>query len=143
MKIVRIVIEGDPVAKARCRVNLANRHLYNTQVHEKVAARIYIQKALQEQNITGFFQGPCSVDVTFYLPIAKSSRHKEGDYCFEIAGIDSLCKWYYDCGNGLLYKDDKIIVQEYACKVYSHKPRTIMIIKELDAKKKNTQTENK
>lgn len=137
MKIVKIVVEGDPVAKARCRINLANKHFYNTQVHEKVATRIYMQKALQEQNITGFFQGPCSADITFFIPIAKYSKHKEGDYCVEKPDIDNLCKWYYDCGNGLLYKDDRIIVREYTRKIYSHTPRTIMILEEIDAKKKD------
>jgi Holliday junction resolvase RusA-like endonuclease len=136
MKSIKIVIEGDPIAKARCRINLENKHFYNTQVHEKVATQIYMQKALAEHKITGFFTGPCFAEMIFYIPIGKYSKHKEGDYCLTKPVIDNLCRWFYNCGNGILYHNDKIIVMESSRKIYSHNPRTIMIIKELDAKKK-------
>lgn len=131
MKSITIVIEGDPIAKARCRVNMKNRRIFDSQLHEKVATRIYIEKALTEHNIANFFKGPCFADITFYVPLRKRSKNKEGDYCYSRPDIDNMVKWFYDCGNGLLYKDDSIIVEEHARKVYSAHPRTIIFFKEL------------
>lgn len=137
MKKLKIVIEGNPVAKARVRLNIAYKHFYNTQVHEKVATQIYMKKAQAEQQVQDLFKGPVFVWMQFHIP--KRARDKRQGYFYHQSkpDLDNLMKWYLDCANGILWKDDSIVAKSIVEKIYAENPLTIMEIEEIDAKKED------
>lgn len=70
------------------------------------------------------------VDLTFYLPIPKSaSMVKKNAMAWNLdkpnvkPDTDNLVKFYFDCGNEVLWKDDKQIMSLTAKKKYSYNPR--------------------
>lgn len=46
----------------------------------------------------------------------------------EVSDIDNLAKFALDCGNGILWKDDRMIDEIFIKKYFSNKPRTIITI---------------
>ncbi len=145
---MKITIPGVPLAKARHRSFLLGKHIrtYDAQSKEKDSVRWLMVKALQDafnsedrgsvldaSNLA--FAGPISVEFVFYMPFPKSksvSLTNRFLWGLEIPDVkpdlDNMEKFGCDCANGILFQDDKQIVELKSKKLYSLIPRTEIII---------------
>lgn len=46
--------------------------------------------------------------------------------------LSNMIKFYEDCLNGILWEDDRLIVEIYSFKIYAETPGTLIIINELE-----------
>ena len=128
-RVVTLTIPGDPIAKARARIRYGfQKRFYDIQHLEKTRLQMYLSAEFKKGAL---FEGPCLMDIIFYMPISKSNRVVEGSYHCYRPDKDNLEKWVMDLFNGLIYKDDCIICDGRIMKVYSYNPRTEITIKEL------------
>lgn len=138
---VLIVIEGNPIAKMRARIRAGFvKRFYDAQQHEKQWHKILVANQFGSSQ---FFDGPCSMDVTYYMPIKKSHRVAENSYHFYKPDTDNLLKWTMDLLSSIAYKDDCIVCDISMRKLYSYKPRTEIILKELDYEQKERRNSTK
>lgn len=135
MATYRLVIPGDPIAWARP----AGRYRrYDSQKKEKELVRLQM---LSEARKNGYrkqleaIQEHYAVTLYFCIPVPRSFNTSQKNaklWGFEVANekpdVDNLSKFYLDCGNGLLWSDDKCIISLSSRKVYSENPRTIIEI---------------
>lgn len=140
---MKIVIEGEPIAKKRPRFTHKNGyvHVYDSQDDCKKIVKFNMEtqlrlakydddKKIAQEALNLAAGAPFDVDMTFYLPIAKSGTEvKKNTKAWNIEkpnvkpDTDNLVKFYFDCGNNILWKDDKQIISICARKKYSYKPR--------------------
>lgn len=123
---MRIQIDGPPVPYARPRVTF--RCTYDPRFHEKSK----IKKILKSHNLEKL-SGPLRINLIFSLQIPKatSKRKREEMLSNKLAplkkpDLDNLTKFILDCANGILFEDDKQIVQIIASKRYADHPSTIL-----------------
>ena len=69
------------------------------------------------------YDNPLVIDVTFVIPLPKSYSKKKsaelvGEYCISNMDLDNLEKALYDAMNGVIFADDKQIVQHTVKKVW-------------------------
>lgn len=122
---MRIQIDGNPIPAARARVT---RHgTYNPRGREKTRLKTYFLSL----NLL-CLQGPLKVVLEFNMPFPKQTRKKARDllregktYHVKTPDIDNLVKFILDCANGILFDDDKQVVELWASKKYSDFPSTI------------------
>lgn len=97
---------------------------------------------------------PLKVDLIFQLDAQKGSSKAESTLkqwsshlnifnamATKKIDLDNLCKTYLDCGNGILWSDDRFIVQLSSRKVYSENPCTIINIETIKEAKMSTEHE--
>jgi Holliday junction resolvase RusA-like endonuclease len=82
------------------------------------------------------YKGPLQLEAVFYFPMpmkwtAQEKQEKEGAWYIQVPDTDNLIKLLMDCGNGILYQDDRTICRSIEEKRYSKEPRTEFIIVEL------------
>ena len=149
---MKFVIPGVPLAKARHRT--ARRGNMLMQYDPQEAEKKNISWVLTEQVRNAFnnldksiamqaskfaFAASLCVEMTFYMPLptsmSKSSLNRFlwgfGNYQSHSnkPDIDNLCKFFCDAANGIIFHDDKQIVDIRASKRYSMNPRTEIIVK--------------
>ncbi len=140
---LRIVIDGDPVAKGRPRVRIARMRgksipiLYppkETQDYEDRVRR-RARKALDEIDAAHakFYpidERPIGMIVRVYVPIPISWTKK--DTLLALAGelfpltkpdADNYLKMACDSLNGIVYRDDSLVTDKKVTKRYSENPR--------------------
>lgn len=76
-----------------------------------------MKSKMKEDPITG----PISVTMNFFMKRPKSVSR---DYPTVTPDIDNCIKYYLDCGNKVLWEDDKNIVKIVATQQYDENPRT-------------------
>ena len=126
-----IIIDGKPQQKERARV--VNGHAYTPTRTANYEARIAYtwQQKYGDQEI---FDEPVSVRMEFYFPIptswskAKQEKAERGLIIPTVRpDLDNLVKTL-DGLNGVAFTDDKLVVELFAIKRYSHNPRTRIAI---------------
>jgi len=148
---VNITIDGNPIAKKRPRFAIfgGHTHAYDSQAKEKLKTQI--QYSIAKKQITDkpyLSELPLHVHFNFHLPIAVSLpkvKQNAMEWGFEpcvcAPDLDNLEKYYLDCGNGILWPDDRSITQLSSAKFYSKRPRTeIIIMPKIEHVPKNRQT---
>lgn len=135
---------GAPISKKRHRTFVRGKHVqtYDPQHAEKNHVKFLMEhnlkKAFNSTNKVTVLEASelithqCyDIELTFFLPISKSknerfllwlSNHKTKP------DLDNLAKFYLDCANGILWKDDSQISSLNLKKFYSTKPKTVMKI---------------
>lgn len=130
---VKITIAGQPLSKLRPRF-LSRKHVIDPQSAQKHAIRQRI--ALQHKNPT---DKPLIVKLRFFMN--SHSNANQSDTNKKLWGfsahdmkpdVDNLAKFYLDCGNEILWKDDKQIVGLEIHKSYDINPRTEIEIMEAE-----------
>jgi Holliday junction resolvase RusA-like endonuclease len=124
------VIEITPIPWKRAGIR--ERVFYDKQTHEKLAFGLYLNK---QHGNDPKFQNPLSVDITFYMPIPKSvNQRSKYRWHHSVPDIDNLSKFCLDAINnsGLIWTDDRQVSELTARKLYDQKPRTHLIIRELE-----------
>lgn len=130
---MKIVIPGDPIANMRPRHKLVkgNMWTYDPQVMEKTHTRILISRECKNYEPEN---KPCKVDLIFHMDAQKGASKAETNvrlwgYSLPLKkDLDNLEKFVLDCGNGILWSDDRYIAQLSSRKLYSNNPCTIINI---------------
>ncbi len=130
-KNVIITVPGDPVPKARPRVD---HHRAHTPKRTK-AFETHVRAAYLEQIETRSIDGPVFADIRFYFSIPKSWKKEKRLKAQQglikptgrnIGDIDNLVKAVLDGLNGYAYEDDSSVVTVTARKLYSEEPKTVI-----------------
>jgi len=128
---VRIIIPGPPVP---CKRPRAGRNgFYDVQEKEKNDVALLVL-ALKDRQ--GPYSGPITVIMSFEMSIPTSwsqKRQKEALKRFHSKKPDlsNLVKFYEDALNGILWRDDAIICEITATKIYSNEPKTVITVEEI------------
>jgi|SRR5271170_7329362 len=136
---MRITLLGDPIPKTRHRCRCVGKHAvaYDPQVKkemEDIKVMMLRERGFSPSaELNEIWHAPAiQVLLDFYLPVPKSDSISERNLKYwglirngKKPDWDNLCKFYTDCGNGLLWKDDSQIIIGVGRKVkYSPIPRT-------------------
>ncbi len=114
-RIVSLVIEGNPLPKARPRVTRKGTWTPKKQRENSQSMAWEIRLACQHRP----FQGPVQVELAFY----RRTNHP--------VDLDNLIKQVLDAGNLVAWEDDDQVVKITATKELDHRhPRTAMTIME-------------
>ncbi len=132
----QLTIDGVPVAKGRPRLGRYGTYTpKKTQEYEEYVKMCWVAKYGGVQPL----QQSLEVNVVFYLPIPKSVNKKQRAEMLDgkikhtkKPDIDNLIKSVLDALNGIAYSDDSKIIRVAAEKQYSEKPKTELIIKEVN-----------
>lgn len=145
---MRIEIKGEPIAWKRPALNKKGMKFWVYDEQKKIKNRIRVSMKSQWN---ACFNNPNStiakdarslayaqsltVNLTFLFGTNKSdsnalkSAKMWGNVPHnDVPDWDNLAKFYMDCGNGLLWSDDKIVTQALVKKDFSKNPRTIIDI---------------
>lgn len=153
--MICFTIPGEPIPKARHRTFTRNgfTRAYDPQEKEKrrvqkfLAAQMNValndpDKAVALQAAALAKDNALDIEMNFYMPIRKSETQASRNaklWGFENhtskPDLDNLEKFYLDCGNGIIYPDDRYVVSVKKKKLYSKNPRTE--IKIMQKKKHN------
>jgi Holliday junction resolvase RusA-like endonuclease len=134
MKQIKFTVKGSPKALKRHR-HLRNGHTYDPSKADK---RDFLQLAKNSAPKSPLY-GPISMQVEFYIERPKA-HFRSGKYCNLLkdqapvwhitrADLDNYIKLVLDSLNGVFYKDDSQVCQINAIKIYSKKPRTMVLIR--------------
>lgn len=113
---MRVELPGPPVPKGRPRLNRKTGTIYTpkeTRVYEQSLAYLFL--AQREKFI--------DQDVVFYGWFY--TKNKKAD-------CDNFIKASLDSANGIIFTDDKQVVEIHAYKIYSEEEKTIIEIKAAD-----------
>lgn len=139
--MLELTIIGEPIALARPRfyVRAGKTCCYNSQKAEMMQVRSVMahqmaqcmdshsrQTAIEACSLASNRRLAVSLD--FYMPCLKSSPNRLGMRSTSKPDLDNLLKFYLDCGNGILWADDRYISDLAACKLYDETPRTVIKI---------------
>lgn len=139
--MIKLDLFGDPVACQRPRFSTRGGypHAYDAQEKIKVGCKWQLKAQYREQPITA----PVSLDLTFYMPIPKSTsapRKREmltgKMYHMKRPDLDNLQKFVLDCLNEIVITDDAQVVEIRARKIYSEKPGTLIRILAMNEQRK-------
>ena len=140
MNYFYIEIMGEPIPKLRARATKLKgkiRHYDSQDKQKNFIKLILLQEIMKVPEKREYFYSAASFDVsmTFDMdyPISwsnlRKSRYLNGEH--ESMGkpdIDNLAKFYLDCCNGIIFKDDAKVVSLNLKKRYTTKSRTIIEI---------------
>lgn len=125
--MIRLMLDMEPVAKGRPRVNTNTRHAYTPEKTRRAEEEMrWLMKAAWK---AAPIEDPLAVGFRFYMPIPKSWSKKEksrmvGRPHVKKPDLDNLVKLVKDAGNEILWKDDsQIWGYAKSFKVYSTHPR--------------------
>ncbi len=140
---MRIIIPGNPIAKARPKFCVRGRQAmaYDPQAKlmaEKRAELSFIAKQDQQEDFEGLFNASLIVRLWFHMPVQENASKVERNA--KLNGlirpaikpdIDNLIKLVLDISNGQLWHDDSQIVELHAYQQYSENPCTIIEIEDI------------
>lgn len=143
---MQIIIPGDPIALARHRSYIRNGHIacYDSQASVRNDVRLNMLAQVKEKKYE--FEDRAAYRVKFQfnflppksLPVATKNLMLWGITPHTSKPDNSnVMKFFEDCGNNLLWPDDRYLIDEHPVKRYSNNPCTIIdieIIKALDMK---------
>jgi Holliday junction resolvase RusA-like endonuclease len=141
---MKIVIPGDPIPKARARMFARGKTIqtYDPQHQSKAQVRDWMTQQVrrwfdsENKRIVMDASNLLQVDalwvrLVFTLPHPRNlARSKINAILWGLTNptskpdVDNLAKFYLDCANGVLYRDDAQIVTLVARKLYGDKPQT-------------------
>lgn len=107
-------VQMEPVAKGRPRMTKTG-HTYTpaaTRDAESTVTAQFLSLAYPDMP----FRKPLSVVIDFYFSRPRSRKHER--YHTTRPDLDNLAKLVLDCGNGIIWEDDKQIVHLSVSKHY-------------------------
>jgi len=145
---MKVILIGKPIAKMRPRFSMRAGYVvtYDPQEESKESVRARFSEALQkaldseikEESMDAssiVLAKAYQVNFYFYLPTNESDSTpvRNGKlWGFELPtgkpDYDNLEKFYLDCANGILWRDDCMIVDGQAHKRYDELPRMEVVI---------------
>ena len=136
MPEITVTILGNPIAKKRPRFARQGRFVrtYSDQQKESEQTAMTIRRKLPEDFVA--LEGPVVLGFEFFMPITKSTSKKNASFMLsnhikhiKKPDMDNLIKFYKDCMNGIVYKDDSQAWKYLEpVKLYSIDPRTVITV---------------
>lgn len=130
--MLKIVIPGEPKAKARPRMSTRTGRAYTPQ--ETVNYENWVKLCYQEQG-KEYLEGEIVATINAYYGIPKSTSKKKTALMLEDEirptkkpDLDNIVKGVLDSLNGIAYKDDSQVVKVISEKFYSEQPRVELIL---------------
>lgn len=133
-----MIFEIEPVEQARPRAAYIRRHvvMYDPEKVKKFKKELSQIARLHYRDDP--LDGALEVEISFYRPVQKSLSKKErarrlsGEHRPTVKpDLDNYIKSALDGLNGILWADDARIVDLYAHKYYSDRPRIEITVREL------------
>jgi len=133
MNTISFNIPGEPVAMGRHRTTKTG-HTYMPK--KTVNAKSHIAYCVSREIDMEPIKSAVSLNVTFYMPapqsVIRSAKKQNRDIekipVMTKPDIDNMVKTVGDALNGILWADDKQIINITAKKFYSERPRTQLTI---------------
>jgi len=138
---MKISLKGTPIAKARHR--LSNGRIYDPQATLKYQIKKLLFQALKSKNeefcptaksfslaFTFLFTPPKSDAVA-----KRNAKLWQLEPCLVSKDLDNLEKFYCDCANEILFKDDHLVIKMASKKLWAKKAQTEIEIMEIQDKK--------
>ena len=130
---LKVLVQGIPIAKIRSRT--FTRGGVVRSFDPQHAEKLNVKKIMLSQIITSLDindkQKLC-VEIRFFMPYPKLSTPQlnllKWDPDSPHKDLDNLVKFYLDCGNGILWHDDRQIISLTTTKEYSENPHTEIFI---------------
>lgn len=132
-------IPGEAVPKARPRVVTSHGRNFSytpekTKNFENLVKLMYINQCKNKK-----LEGPISATIHIFHRIPKSASKKNRNRWLTgrcpvttKPDTDNVAKAVLDSCNGLAFDDDSQVAELYVTKEYSDKPRTLVILREID-----------
>lgn len=123
-----ITLPGIPNTKLRPRFSKRKGKVitYNSQSEEEETVGWRLRSRIGTKKP---FEGPIIVSTIFVFAWPKSwPKKKRPTHHMSKPDIDNLIKWIGDVGNGILWHDDRQIVEWWASKLYGEEPTTIITV---------------
>ena len=148
--MMQIIIPGDPIPKLRPKFSTAKGFMraYDPQHNEKGMVITLMGKQMHENRYL-IAKDPLNVDFQFnFLPPNSGSNASKHLMLWNHTAhaikpdTSNLVKFYEDCGNGILWRDDAQIIKLSASKIYSQNPCTIITINAIPKITMNKEQEN-
>lgn len=129
---MKLIIEGNPTPWMR-----AKRHGSRYFDAQKKKKEAYWLSVISQTNRSEPYLTALRLIIIFHLTIPISWSKKMQQRALKrvystTPDLDNLIKFVFDAFNGLLWKDDALIAEVRAMKVYSQNPRTEITIEELE-----------
>lgn len=136
-EFIRVTIKGTPVAKARPRFTRAG-HAYNTAATSTyehiVSSACQVAMLTHRKKMTG---APVKVEMALVFPIPASwSKRKQADAMIGSVphtskpDAENVAKAILDAMNGVVYADDKQVIDLRVTKHYGPDPRAVVAVTE-------------
>lgn len=127
--MIKITLPGDPIAKARPR--FSRKGTYDPQSPQKHAAKFQVLSQVKRDNLPFPKDIAIEIELDFFFSIPKGQEN-----IFQWGFLDHISKPDYDnCEkfmldvlSGIIYEDDKQVVQSTTKKHYDENPRTEIYI---------------
>ena len=129
--IIRIPEKPLPLKRARAFLRGGKIFFYNSQHKEIDELQLYVKSILPKD--FKVYEKPLRVIFDFFLPIPKSTAKKARENMLFVSkkpDLSNLIKYIEDALNGILWKDDSLIVDIRSRKFYSDSPYTLIKIYE-------------
>lgn len=135
---IKLIIPGEPVAKARPRITEYGAYTpAKTKNYESLVKELYFIKHGQT-----LLDGELSVNIKAYFKIPKSISKKKREMMInkdirpiKRPDLDNVMKSITDALNGVAYKDDSQIVSANIEKFYSEEPRVDVVLEQMKGRK--------
>lgn len=126
METWNIKFKGKPIPKQRPR-HCKSGYLYDPQNYLKTDIRVQLKDQFQQDPI----EGRVFLSAYFFFEPPKSLSKKKREQLIESPHIirpdtTNLVKFYEDCMNGIVFKDDSQIMLKDCAKFYHYEPRTLI-----------------
>lgn len=137
--MLAIEIPGEPLAQKRVRfrqVQQGKMWAYDPDARDKIKIQHVIREAIERSGNTYKFEYP-DVSFVFYMHMPKTMRKGDKKLAEQELlrhvnkpDIDNLIKLYLDCMLKTVLTDDRMVAIAGAVKLYSPRPRTLIMIQE-------------
>lgn len=137
--MIAFIVPGIPVAKGRARAFVRNGHIAHcTPERTSRYENLVRLSAHKEMKGRPLFSGACQIEIGLYMPVPSSWSNKKRTAALsgEIRptakpDCDNVLKCINDALNGVVWVDDKQVVDVRVEKRYSTTPQAIVIVQEI------------
>jgi Holliday junction resolvase RusA-like endonuclease len=136
--MIKFTVYGEPVAQGRPRASTQGGFVRMYDPAKSRDYKDYVRLAASEHSPATLLKGPLAVMVIAYRSIPKSfSKRKaalaEAGKIYPVSkpDADNYLKGVKDALKGVMWVDDSQVVDAFARKRYSHKPRIEVSIRQL------------
>lgn len=127
--MIKIILPGEPIAKMRPR--FSRKGTYDPQHREKHASKFQVLSQVNKFAVPFASCVPIEIEIDFYfsIPSGKENLHR-WDLLYHTSkpDYDNLEKWILDVMSGIVYNDDRQVIQCTTKKKYCENPRTEIYI---------------
>ena len=119
-------IPGNPIPQQRPRMTKSGT-VYNPQAQEKKVIAALFRSQMSRKGYLIAHDGHITVELMSYMPKPSSLSQKRLKCEFLPhtikPDVDNIAKFYLDCMNGVVFRDDSQVISLTSKKIYCNKPR--------------------